>query len=259
MVFRKNTLLKNYLNYNFITMNKSLYNQYYYYMLILIGFSVMFVSVLLRFDHLVFNKTNIIIIGTILFPVIYLLAKSFKGLLLLNDAYQNYHFQLIRQFLLLYIWAYNILIASLMDNFFTTSFIYFSESLIVYLFAYLFYRFTEKYKRIRITQDIRKFNKGYFFEIEKYNPIKETIVFAVVILLILLLGYKLVLFFLNIQFLYYIVTYFFMVIISYSYLYERYNEPYISLEIELMNLGLNNYPNELIASLKENYLNINKY
>jgi len=212
----------------------------------------MFVSVLLRLDHLILNFKNIAFISMILFPIIFLLIKSFRGLILLNDSYQNYHYKLIRQFLLLYVWAFNILIASIMDNILTTSFIYFIESMFVFLFAYLFYRFTEKYKRHRVLQDIKKFKQGYFFDIEKYSPIKEIFIFAVVIFFILILGYKLVLFYYNIQLLYYLANYFFMVIIAYIYLYESYNEPYVSLEIELMNLGLKNCPNDLIASIKEN-------
>jgi|SRR5690554_5903946 len=96
--------------------------QYFCYVLLLLFFLIMCLSFTYRQD-------NIYIIIIFLFPVIYFLIKTIYGLILLLDSYKLYHHILIKEYNLLLIIGYNIIMLTLNDN----NVIYYLQSIFIFL------------------------------------------------------------------------------------------------------------------------------
>ncbi len=133
-------LLTFYQEKNFTQVNKLLYNQFFIYIIILLGFTIMSISFLQGFNDLTASKTNLFILGFILTPIIYLMVKSIYGLILLQNAYQIFHYYLINEYCILYIIGYNILLMSFSLDYL----IYSYESIILVCIGILFRTFKNK-------------------------------------------------------------------------------------------------------------------
>lgn len=130
-------LLNFYQEKSFKDANKILYNQFYLYIVILLGFTVMSVTFLNDIEFLFINPTNIFITSFVLSPIIYLIVKSIYGLILLQESYQPFHYKLTKEYSLLYILGYQIILLS----FFDYNLVYCYESLLLILIGFTFQRF----------------------------------------------------------------------------------------------------------------------
>lgn len=105
---------------------KLLVKNFYLYIIILLGFTIMSLSFIRR-------ESNIMIILLILIPLLYLMIKSIYGLILLLESYQPFHYHLISEYNLLYLLGYNIIIFALTNN----NPLYYLETIIIYLICLL--------------------------------------------------------------------------------------------------------------------------
>ena len=101
---------------------KLLVKNFYLYIIILLGFTIMSLSFIRR-------ESNIMIILLILIPLLYLMIKSIYGLILLLESLKPFHYHLINELRLLFLLGYNIIIFTLTNN----NLIYYLETIIIYL------------------------------------------------------------------------------------------------------------------------------
>ncbi|QVK18765.1 hypothetical protein KHQ81_03365 [Mycoplasmatota bacterium] len=137
MGIKQYRLLTFYQDKSFKDTKKILYNQFYLYIVILLGFTAMSVTFLNRLDFLFNNSKNILITSFVIVPIIYFIIKSIYGLILLQESYQSFHYKLINEFSLLYILGYHIILLSFFEN----NLVYCYESLLLILIGFIFQRF----------------------------------------------------------------------------------------------------------------------
>lgn len=103
--------------------------QFYSYIIIFLGFTIMTISFISR-------EKDFLILALILIPVAYLVVKTIYGLILLLDTYKVYHYHLTREYYVLLVLGYQIILMSLDNNP-----LYLIISLWIIIVGLLMYRF----------------------------------------------------------------------------------------------------------------------
>lgn len=212
---KKYKLLNGFENDSFCDVNDALYNHFFIYNMILIGFTFMFISYLKGLNLLEKNLDNFLIVTFILLPVGYLIVKSIYGLILLQESYQLFHYQLTIEYGILYIIGYHILLTAIFNPIYP--FIYIFESILIYLSSILFSRFKIKFIAL-ISSVIILF---YLLYIEKIFDINI---------------------YLN------LVTYIFMMSITIYFILEQRTFSNVNEEIKIINLGIKNNPDGIVKN-----------
>lgn len=121
-----------YKNMSYQKVNDTLAKHFFYYVLLFIGFMFMCAS-------FIYKQENTFIIVIFLCPLVYFLIKTIYSLILLLDSYKLIHHSLIREYYLLFVIGYNIILLSLDENYI----IYYFQSIFLILVS-LFLKNSQK-------------------------------------------------------------------------------------------------------------------
>lgn len=212
---KKSKLFNGFQNDSFNDVNDALYKSFFIYNIILISFTTMFISYIKGLNLLEKNLNNFLIVTFILLPIGYLIVKSIYGLIILQEGYHIFHYQLTIEYSILYIIGYHILLTALFNPIYP--FIYIFESILIYLFSILFNK--NKIKTYFLTAT--SFILIYLFIVEKYYLLNFYIGF---------------------------ITYIFMTAITIYFILEQRTYYLVSEEIEILNLGIKNNPDGIVKN-----------